>query len=65
MTLSAFATRTRRAAWAGFVVLCLALLVLGCSTTRTVTVPAVDPTVMPHRTDFTRHGAIEQATHQS
>jgi hypothetical protein len=45
MTLSAFATLTRRAAWAGLVVLCLALLVLGCSTTRTVTVPAQETTI--------------------
>jgi len=40
MTLSAFATRTRRAAWAG-----LALLVLGCSTTRTVTIPEAGGTI--------------------
>lgn len=45
MTLSIFATLTRRAAWAGLVVLCLALLVLGCSTTRTVTVPAQQTTI--------------------
>jgi len=58
MTLSAFATLTRRAAWAGFVVLCLALLVLGCSTTRTVTVPAVDPTVMVEVPDTSREAML-------
>lgn len=45
MTLSAFATLTRRAAWAGLVVLCLALLTLGCKATRTVTIPAADGTI--------------------
>jgi len=43
MTLSAFATRTRRAAWAGLALLLLALV--GCSQTRTVTVPAQETTI--------------------
>jgi len=54
MTLSAFATLTRRAAWAGLVVLCLALLAMGCSTTRTVTVPAQETSVQLEAPDTTK-----------
>lgn len=45
MTLSAFARTSYRAAWLGVVVLCLALLALGCSRIRTVTVPAQESSV--------------------
>lgn len=58
MTLSAFATLTRRAAWAGLVVLCLALLALGCSTTRTVTVPAQETTINAELPDTSREAML-------
>jgi hypothetical protein len=58
MTLSAFATLTRRAAWAGLVVLCLALLALGCSTTRTVTVPAQETTINAEVPDTSREAML-------
>ncbi len=58
MTLSAFATLTRRAAWAGLVVLCLALLMLGCSTTRTVTVPAQETTINAEVPDTSREAML-------
>lgn len=58
MTLSAFATLTRRAAWAGLVVLCLALLALGCSTTRTVTVPAQETSVQLEAPDTTEQAQL-------
>jgi len=58
MTLSAFATLTRRAAWAGLVVLCLALLALGCSTTRTVTVPAQETTINAELPDTSRQAML-------
>ena len=45
MTLSRFAHITIRAAWLGVIVLLLALLTLGCSQTRTVTVPAQETSV--------------------
>jgi hypothetical protein len=39
-------------------VLCLALLVLGCSTTRTVTVPAAEPTVTVEVPDTSREAML-------
>jgi|APHM01.1.fsa_nt_gi hypothetical protein len=58
MTLGRFIHTGRRAAWLGFVVLCLALLALGCKGTRTVMLDAEESTINATIPDTSEKGLL-------